>query len=99
MVGGGHRRHRPRARDRRPDRLLHREQAGTDRGPLTPVVGVGPDFGRRNAELTLADRVFTCGCGYRLDRDLNAAINLACWAAAQHETPDPQAGGRVINAR
>ncbi|MFG3523061.1 RNA-guided endonuclease InsQ/TnpB family protein [Nocardia nova] len=55
--------------------------------------------GRRNAELTLADRVFTCGCGYRLDRDLNAAINLARWAAAQHEPPDPQAGGRVINAR
>ncbi|WP_305778947.1 RNA-guided endonuclease InsQ/TnpB family protein [Nocardia nova] len=55
--------------------------------------------GRRNAELTLADRVFTCGCGYRLDRGLNAAINLARWAAAQHEPPDPQAGGRVINAR
>jgi putative transposase len=55
--------------------------------------------GRRNAELTLADRVFICGCGYQLDRDLNAAINLARWAAVQYEPPDPQAGGRVNNAR
>ncbi len=30
------------------------------------------------AELSLADRVFRCAaCGLRIDRDLNAAINLA----------------------
>ncbi|MED5813674.1 IS607 family element RNA-guided endonuclease TnpB [Mycolicibacterium sp. 050232] len=34
--------------------------------------------GRRKPNLTLADRVFECdGCGVRIDRDLNAAINLA----------------------
>lgn len=31
--------------------------------------------------LTLKDRTFTCGsCGLVLDRDLNAAVNLAAWA-------------------
>ncbi|MEB3071938.1 IS607 family element RNA-guided endonuclease TnpB [[Mycobacterium] vasticus] len=34
--------------------------------------------GRRKPNLTLADRIFECGdCGVRIDRDLNAAINLA----------------------
>ncbi|WP_454791104.1 IS607 family element RNA-guided endonuclease TnpB [Mycolicibacterium lutetiense] len=34
--------------------------------------------GRRKPNLTLADRVFECdGCGVSIDRDLNAAINLA----------------------
>jgi putative transposase len=34
--------------------------------------------GRRRPNLTLAERVFHCdGCGMRIDRDLNAAINLA----------------------
>lgn len=34
--------------------------------------------GRRKSNLTLADRNFECdGCGVRIDRDLNAAINLA----------------------
>jgi putative transposase len=32
-------------------------------------------------ELGLGDRFFTCpACGLRIDRDLNAAINLAGWA-------------------
>lgn len=55
-----------------------------------------------NPDLTLADRVFACGCGYRADRDLNAAVNLAVWAATHQNrsrSPDPQAGGRVTNAR
>ncbi|MBU3067197.1 transposase [Nocardia sp. NEAU-G5] len=53
-------------------------------------------------QLTLADRVYMCGCGLHIDRDLNAAVNLARWATAhndQHRTPDPQAGGRATNAR
>jgi putative transposase len=56
----------------------------------------------RNDCLTLADRVFTCGCGHSMDRDLNAAVNLAQWGEDNHaqlRTPDPQAGGRVTNAR
>jgi len=32
--------------------------------------------GTVNAELTLADRVWTCACGQVLDRDMNAAINI-----------------------
>ena len=39
--------------------------------------------------LTLAERVFTCdSCGHTLDRDLNAAINLATWGE-QHHLPGP----------
>ncbi|MFD7842651.1 RNA-guided endonuclease TnpB family protein [Nocardia sp. NPDC059764] len=57
--------------------------------------------GGLNTTLTLADRIFTCGCGFRADRDVNAAINLALWARARdpHRSPDPQAGGRATNAR
>jgi putative transposase len=34
--------------------------------------------GRRKPSLTLADRTYHCdGCGLRIDRDLNAAVNLA----------------------
>ncbi|MFX0577261.1 RNA-guided endonuclease InsQ/TnpB family protein [Nocardia nepalensis] len=56
-----------------------------------------------NTELTLSDRVFACGCGFRADRDHNAAVNLAAWPTIRHEdsprSPDPRAGGRVTNAR
>ena len=53
--------------------------------------------------MTLAQRVFRCeGCGLRVDRDINAADNLAAWAEAAHaaaaQVPDPEARGRVINA-
>jgi len=34
--------------------------------------------GRRKPNLTLADRIYKCGhCGLQIDRDLNAAVNLA----------------------
>jgi putative transposase len=37
--------------------------------------------GMVRSQLGLGDRVFTCpACGLRIDRDLNAAINLAGWA-------------------
>jgi putative transposase len=37
--------------------------------------------GKVRSQLGLGDRVFTCpACGLRIDRDLNAAINLAGWA-------------------
>src|SRR5450756_1707726 len=50
--------------------------------------------------LTLAERVFTCdSCGHALDRDLNAAINLAAWGEKNYsQAPDPEARGRVTNA-
>ena len=47
-------------------------------------------------DLTLADRVFTCGCGHSADRDRNAAVNLARWGQTHHDphrSPDPQATG------
>jgi putative transposase len=47
------------------------------------------------AKLTLAERTFTCeGCGHRIDRDLNAARNLA--RLAQHVA---QSGWETRNAR
>jgi putative transposase len=58
--------------------------------------------GALNGELTLAERVFTCGCGHCADRDTNAATNLARWGQTHHDphrSPDPQAGGRATNAR
>jgi putative transposase len=54
-------------------------------------------------DLTLADRVFTCGCGHSADRDANAAINLARWGQTHHNaSPDPRTPkqrGRATNAR
>ena len=48
-----------------------------------------------NAKLTLAERTFTCeACGLRLDRDLNAARNLAM--LAEHVA---QSGWETQNAR
>jgi putative transposase len=62
-------------------------------------------------DLTLKERVFECGrCGHVMDRDLNAAVNLAAWA--ENHTPtvtdsaergvarvgDRQAAGPVTNA-
>ncbi|WP_409435523.1 RNA-guided endonuclease InsQ/TnpB family protein [Mycobacterium sp. SMC-14] len=58
--------------------------------------------GDRRTDLSLADRVFTCAHGHRLDRDANAATNLARWGQnyyALHRSPAPQAGGRATNAR
>lgn len=58
--------------------------------------------GTVRGDLTLADRVFTCGCGYSADRDCNAAANLARWGqdhCDSSRTPDPRAAGRAINAR
>jgi putative transposase len=58
--------------------------------------------GDRRTDLSLADRVFVCAGGHRLDRDTNAATNLARWGQNHHDhprSPDPQAGGRATNAR
>ncbi|WJJ14345.1 zinc ribbon domain-containing protein (plasmid) [Prescottella equi] len=43
-------------------------------------------------KLSLSERIFTCGgCGTRIDRDLNAARNLAAlhFSAASRGLPEP----------
>ncbi len=58
--------------------------------------------GDRRTDLSLADRVFTCANGHCMDRDTNAATNLARWGQTHHDqyrSPDPQAGGRATNVR
>ena len=59
--------------------------------------------GRVAPPMKLGERVFCChGCGLVVDRDCNAAANLAAWAevarAATAQAPDRRAGGRMINA-
>jgi putative transposase len=55
-----------------------------------------PACGAVRGDLTLADRVFTCGCGYSADRDTNAPTNLALWAHVRTltdpRTPEQRAG-------
>lgn len=55
--------------------------------------------GARNTELTLADRTFTCGHGHQLDRDHNAAVNLAAWASVTPRPREPEARAPVTNVR
>jgi putative transposase len=59
--------------------------------------------GTTKKQLRLAERTFRCSsCGLMVDRDSNAAANLAAWAdaavLAPAQAPDRQAGGRVIKA-
>jgi putative transposase len=56
--------------------------------------------GMLKQQLGLAERIFRCdGCGLTIDRDRNAAANLAAWAERSHpQAPDRQAGGRAANA-
>ena len=56
--------------------------------------------GKPKEQMTLAERVLCCdGCGIIIDRDRNAAANLAAWAERVHaQAPDRQAGGRATNA-
>ncbi|MFD7159701.1 RNA-guided endonuclease TnpB family protein [Kribbella sp. NPDC059898] len=59
--------------------------------------------GAIRAGLQLADRTFDCErCGHSIDRDLNAAVNLAIWAEEHHgadaQIRDHQAGGPVTKA-
>jgi putative transposase len=58
------------------------------------------DCGRVKDRLALPERLFCCdACGLVMDRDRNAAVNLAAWAERQHaQAPARQAGGRAINA-
>jgi transposase len=56
--------------------------------------------GSRKPEMSLAERTFRCeACGLVMNRDRNAAANLAAWAEgatmAAARAPVRQAGGRV----
>ncbi|MEV6555328.1 RNA-guided endonuclease TnpB family protein [Nocardia sp. NPDC051756] len=57
--------------------------------------------GTRNSTLTLIDRVFRCECGHELDRDRNAAVNLAAWGEQHHlsQVREPEARAPVTNVR
>ena len=58
--------------------------------------------GDRRKDLRLADRVFACANGHCLDRDHNAATNLARWGRDHYDSqrsPDPQARGRATKVR
>ncbi|MDR3654999.1 MAG: RNA-guided endonuclease TnpB family protein [Mycobacterium sp.] len=89
-------------------RLLRYKQAWRGGQILTadrwyPSSRLCPACGALRHDLTLADRVFTCGCGHSDDRDTNAAVNLARWAQTHHTaSPDPRTPkqrGRATNAR
>ncbi len=55
---------------------------------------------QRRTDLTLADRVFTCPNGHVIDRDGNAATNLARWPHTHPNDPrTPKQRGRATNAR
>ncbi|MFJ4208697.1 RNA-guided endonuclease InsQ/TnpB family protein [Paenarthrobacter sp. NPDC089675] len=56
--------------------------------------------GHPRASLALGERTYRCGdCGLIIDRDLNAAVNLAAWVQKHHaQAPDPEARGRENNA-
>lgn len=56
--------------------------------------------GSRIAALSLAQRVFICAdCGHSLDRDLNAAVNLAAWGERHHQAREPEARAPITNVR
>ncbi|MFE1383464.1 RNA-guided endonuclease InsQ/TnpB family protein [Streptomyces sp. NPDC058740] len=56
--------------------------------------------GWQNPRLTLADRTFNCpGCGLTIDRDLNAARNIARHAVVADASPVAPGRGETQNAR
>jgi putative transposase len=55
--------------------------------------------GNSRQTLKPSERTYRCSaCGLVIDRDLNAAVNLAAWAENHAQVRDPQAGGPVTNA-
>jgi putative transposase len=68
-----------------------------------PTTRTCSQCGRVGPPMGLAERVFCChSCGLVVDRDRNAAANLAAWAEAASraaaQAPDRRAGGRMTNA-
>ncbi|MFR4970646.1 MAG: zinc ribbon domain-containing protein [Lachnospiraceae bacterium] len=54
---------------------MERQEIGTCR-PFFPSSKKCCKCGSVKKELKLSDRVYLCRCGNRIDRDLNAAINI-----------------------
>ena len=49
-----------------------------------------PGCGEVRNDLDLSTRTYVCGaCGLAIDRDLNAAINLARWRPREHSAATP----------
>lgn len=88
-------------------RQLRTSRPGGPARSRSPIGGIRQSqlcsiCGDRRTDLSLADRVFTCTNGHSMDRDTNAATNLARQGPThhdQHRSPDPQAGGRATNVR
>ncbi|WP_286137414.1 IS607 family element RNA-guided endonuclease TnpB [Mycobacterium sp. IS-3022] len=56
--------------------------------------------GRRKPNLTLVDRIFHCdGCGMKIDRDINAATNLARLGEPVHAGEQSPAGSGPVAGR
>jgi putative transposase len=49
-------------------------------------------------DMPLSVRVFSCDCGYTADRDLNAAINLAKYAAGSAVSACGEEGSGGVSA-
>lgn len=50
-----------------------------------PSSKICSNCGQLNNDLTLEDRIYSCSCGFEIDRDLNAAINIRNKAVSIYE--------------
>ena len=55
-----------------------------------PSTKMCPSCGVINEDITISDRIFTCGCGYTEDRDIKAAKTLLL--AGEHKISCTRAG-------
>ena len=56
-------------------KLIHNERV-TVLSSREPTTKYCPNCGKLKMDITLADRVYECSCGYREDRDIHAARNM-----------------------
>ncbi len=56
-------------------KLIHNERV-TVLSSREPTTKYCPMCGKLKKDITLADRVYECSCGYREDRDIHAARNM-----------------------
>lgn len=50
-----------------------------------PSSKICSNCGQVNSNLTLEDRIYSCSCGFKINRDLNAAINIRNKAVSMYE--------------